>query len=116
VEFAFARRLLCAACMANEHRTHGHTGASFLAMIVPVMALGKVSSRRVLGWPSLGIIILVKRSWWAAERACLCTACQQASEYARVYRLLAAGYVAIRFRNHPCVVPGCEDERHAALS
>lgn len=64
-----------AACMLNArrcNRTHcRYTGPYFLAMIVPVMALGTgFVTVGVLGWISLGVLIVGGNGlvWWATER------------------------------------------------
>ena len=65
-----------AACMLNArrcNRTHCcYTRPHYLAMIVPVMALGAgLATTGTLGWVWLGRIILGGSSliWWATERA-----------------------------------------------
>ena len=65
-----------AACMLNArrcNRTHcRYTGPYYLAMIVPVMALGTgLVTVGVLGWISLGALIVggSRLIWWATERA-----------------------------------------------
>jgi hypothetical protein len=64
------------ACMLNArrcNRTHcRYTGPYYLAMIVPVMALGAgLVTVGILGWVCLGVIILGGSGlmWWATERA-----------------------------------------------
>jgi hypothetical protein len=65
-----------AACMLNARRcsrTHcRYTGPYYLAMIVPVVALGTgYVTVGILGWACLGVIILGGSGliWWATERA-----------------------------------------------
>src|SRR5216683_3140063 len=65
-----------AACLLNArrcNRTHcRYTGPYYLAMIVPVMALGAgLVPVGLLGWVCLGVIILGGSGliWWATERA-----------------------------------------------
>jgi hypothetical protein len=65
-----------AACILNARRcsrTHcRYTGPYYLAMIVPVMALGAgLVTVGPLGWVCLGAIILGGSGliWWATERA-----------------------------------------------
>ena len=64
-----------AACMLNArrcNRTHcRYTGPYYLAMIVPVFALGTgVVSAGIYGWISLGLFIVGGSGliWWATER------------------------------------------------
>src|ERR1700704_4313754 len=64
------------ACILNArrcNRTHcRHTGPYYLAMIVPVMALGAgLVNVGILGWVCLGVIILGGSGliWWATELA-----------------------------------------------
>jgi hypothetical protein len=64
------------ACILNAKqcgRTHcRYTGPYYLAMTVPVLALGTgIFDADLLGWSMLGAIILVgsKLIWWATERA-----------------------------------------------
>ena len=64
------------ACLINArrcNRTHcRYTGPYYLAMIVPVMALGAgLVPVGLLGWICLGVIILGGSGliWWATERA-----------------------------------------------
>src|SRR6266436_1595746 len=64
------------ACIVNArrcNRTHcRYTGPYYLAMIVPVMALGAgLVTVGTLGWVWLGLIILGGSGliWWATERA-----------------------------------------------
>jgi hypothetical protein len=64
------------ACMLNArrcNRTHcRYTGPYYLAMIVPVVALGAgLVTVGTLGWVWLGLIILGGSGliWWATERA-----------------------------------------------
>ena len=64
------------ACMLNArrcNRTHcRYTGPYFLALIVPVMALGTGPvTVGVLGWLSLAVLIVGGSGliWWATERA-----------------------------------------------
>ena len=64
------------ACILNArrcNRTHcRYTGPYYLAMIVPVMALGAgLVTVGILGWVCLGVIILGGSGliWWATERA-----------------------------------------------
>ena len=64
------------ACLINArrcNRTHcRYTGPYYLAMIVPVMALGTgLVIVGVLGWISLGVLIVGGSGliWWATERA-----------------------------------------------
>jgi hypothetical protein len=63
------------ACILNArrcNRTHcRYTGPYYLAMIVPVMALGAgVVTVGILAWVCLGVIILGGSGliWWATER------------------------------------------------
>jgi len=52
-------------------RTHcRYTGPYYLAMIVPVLALGLISSG-IYEWIALGVVIVggSKLIWWATERA-----------------------------------------------
>jgi len=63
------------ACMLNArrcNRTHcRYTGPYYLAMIVPVMALGAgLVTLGIVGWISLVVIILGGSGliWWATER------------------------------------------------
>ena len=62
------------ACILNGRRcgrTHCHyTGPYYLAMIVPVLGLGIISSG-IYEWIALGVAIVVgsKVIWWATERA-----------------------------------------------
>ena len=63
------------ACMLNArrcNRTHcRYTGPYYLAMIVPVMALGAgLVTIGIVGWVWLGVIILGGSGfiWWATER------------------------------------------------
>jgi hypothetical protein len=63
------------ACMLNArrcNRTHcRYTGPYYLAMIVPVMALGTgLVTVGVLGWICLGVLIVGGSGliWWATER------------------------------------------------
>jgi hypothetical protein len=52
-------------------RTHcRYTGPYYLAMIVPVLALGFISSG-IYEWIALGVVIVggSKLIWWATERA-----------------------------------------------
>jgi hypothetical protein len=65
-----------AACVLNARRcrrTHCRfTGPYYLAMIIPVLALGSgIVSFGKYGWLTLGILIIVgsKLIWWASERA-----------------------------------------------
>jgi hypothetical protein len=65
-----------AACILNARRcrrTHcRYTGPYYLAMIVPVMALGAgLVTVGTVGWICLGVIILGGSGliWWATERA-----------------------------------------------
>jgi hypothetical protein len=65
-----------AACMLNArrcNRTHcRYTGPYYLAMIVPVMALGTGPvTVGVVGWLSLAVLIVGGSGliWWATERA-----------------------------------------------
>src|SRR5213592_2668337 len=65
-----------AACMLNArrcNRTHcRYTGPYYLAMIVPVTALGAgLVTVGILGWVVFGLIILGGSGliWWATERA-----------------------------------------------
>ena len=55
------------------NRTHCRfTGPYYLAMIIPVLALGSgMISAGIYGWIVLGILILggSKLIWWATERA-----------------------------------------------
>jgi hypothetical protein len=64
------------ACIVNArrcHRTHCRfTGPFYLAMIIPVLALGSGAiSVSLYGWLALGVLILLgsKIIWWATERA-----------------------------------------------
>jgi hypothetical protein len=64
------------ACILNArrcNRTHcRYTGPYYLAMIVPVLALGSGTvSLGFYGWVALGCVILLgsKLIWWATERA-----------------------------------------------
>ncbi len=64
------------ACILNArrcNRTHcRYTGPYYLAMIVPVMALGAgLVAVGILGWVCLAVIILGGSGliWWATERA-----------------------------------------------
>jgi hypothetical protein len=64
------------ACLLNARRcgrTHCRfTGPFYLAMIIPVLALGTgVVSLGLPGWIALGVFIIVgsKIIWWATERA-----------------------------------------------
>ena len=64
------------ACILNArrcNRTHcRYTGPYYLAMIVPVMALGAgLVTVGILGWVCLGVIIFGGSGliWWATERA-----------------------------------------------
>jgi len=64
------------ACLINArrcNRTHcRYTGPYYLAMVVPVMALGAgLITVGILGWACLGVIILGGSGliWWATERA-----------------------------------------------
>jgi len=64
------------ACLINArrcNRTHcRYTGPYYLAMIVPVMALGAgLVAVGILGWVCLAVIILGGSGliWWATERA-----------------------------------------------
>jgi hypothetical protein len=64
-----------AACMLNArrcNRTHcRYTGPYYLAMIVPVMALGAgLVTVGISGWVAFGLIILGVSGliWWATER------------------------------------------------
>ena len=64
------------ACLLNARRcgrTHcRYTGPYYLAMIVPVLALGsEVVVVGLYGWLVLGVLILAgsKILWWATERA-----------------------------------------------
>ena len=64
------------ACLINArrcNRTHcRYTGPYYLAMVVPVMALGAgLITVGILGWVCLGVIILGGSGliWWATERA-----------------------------------------------
>src|SRR6516225_8754420 len=64
------------ACILNArrcNRTHCRfTGPYYLAMIIPVLALGSgMISAGIYGWIVLGILILggSKLIWWATERA-----------------------------------------------
>jgi hypothetical protein len=64
------------ACILNArrcNRTHcRYTGPYYLAMIVPVIALGTgLVTVGILGWVCLGVIILGGSGliWWATERA-----------------------------------------------
>ena len=62
------------ACILNGRRcgrTHcRYTGPYYLAMIVPVLGLGVISSS-IYGWIASGVAIVVgsKVIWWATERA-----------------------------------------------
>ncbi|WP_197688445.1 hypothetical protein [Bradyrhizobium lablabi] len=63
------------ACILNArrcNRTHcRYTGPYYLAMIVPVMALGVgLVTVGIFGWIGLGVIILGGSGliWWATER------------------------------------------------
>ena len=63
------------ACILNArrcNRTHcRYTGPYYLAMIVPVMALGAgLGTVGILGWVCLGVIIVGGSGliWWATER------------------------------------------------
>jgi hypothetical protein len=62
------------ACILNSRRcgrTHcRYTGPYYLAMIVPVFALGFISSG-IYAWLVLGVVIVggSKLIWWATERA-----------------------------------------------
>jgi hypothetical protein len=62
------------ACILNGRRcgrTHcRYTGPYYLAMIVPVLTLGFISSG-IYEWIALGIVIVggSKLIWWATERA-----------------------------------------------
>ena len=62
------------ACILNSRRcgrTHcRYTGPYYLAMIVPVFALGFISSS-IYEWIALGVVIVggSKLIWWATERA-----------------------------------------------
>ena len=62
------------ACILNSRRcgrTHcRYTGPYYLAMIVPVLALGFISSG-IYEWIALGVVIVggSKLIWWATERA-----------------------------------------------
>ena len=74
--WAIALGWMGAACMLNArrcNRTHcRYTGPYFLAMIVPVLALGAgLVTVDVLGWVCLGVIILGGSGlmWWATEWA-----------------------------------------------
>ena len=64
------------ACILNArrcHRTHCRfTGPYYLAMILPVLALGSgIVSSGFYGWLALGVVIVLgsKVIWWATERA-----------------------------------------------
>jgi len=64
-----------AACILNArrcNRTHcRYTGPYYLAMIVPVIALGTgIVTVGLLGWISLGVLIVGGSGliWWATER------------------------------------------------
>lgn len=64
------------ACLLNARRcgrTHcRYTGPFYLAMIVPVLALGAgLAPFGAAGWIAVGALILVggKLIWWASERA-----------------------------------------------
>jgi hypothetical protein len=64
------------ACMLNArrcNRTHcRYTGPYYLAMILPVMALGAgLVTVGILGWVCLGVVILGGSGliWWTTERA-----------------------------------------------
>jgi hypothetical protein len=64
-----------AACIMNArrcNRTHcRYTGPYYIAMIVPVMALGAgLVTVGIIGWICLGVIILGGAGliWWATER------------------------------------------------
>ena len=64
-----------AACMLNARRCNRtdcrYTGPYYLAMIVPVMALGAgLVTPGIVGWISLVVIILGGSGliWWATER------------------------------------------------
>lgn len=64
------------ACILNARRcgrTHCRfTGPYYLAMILPVLALGSGAvSVNLYGWLSLGVLIILggKVIWWATERA-----------------------------------------------
>ena len=62
------------ACILNSRRcrrTHcRYTGPYYLAMIVPVLAAGFISSD-IYQWIALGVVIVggSKLIWWATERA-----------------------------------------------
>jgi hypothetical protein len=62
------------ACILNSRRcgrTHcRYNGPYYLAMIVPVLALGLISSG-IYEWIALGVVIVggSKLIWWATERA-----------------------------------------------
>ena len=62
------------ACILNSRRcgrTHcRYTGPWYLVMIVPVLALGFISSG-IYEWIALGVVIVggSKLIWWATERA-----------------------------------------------
>ena len=62
------------ACILNARqcgRTHcRYTGPYYLTMIVPVIALGIISSGSYV-WIALGVVIIggSKLIWWATERA-----------------------------------------------
>jgi hypothetical protein len=62
------------ACILNAKqcgRTHcRYTGPYYLAMIVPVIALGIIASG-TYAWIALGVVIIggSKLIWWATERA-----------------------------------------------
>jgi hypothetical protein len=62
------------ACILNGRRcgrTHCHyTGPYYLAMILPVLTLGFLSSS-IYEWIALGVVIVSgsKFIWWATERA-----------------------------------------------
>lgn len=64
------------ACILNARRcgrTHCRfTGPYYLAMIIPVLALGSgVVSAGLYAWVALGVVIILgdKIVWWATERA-----------------------------------------------
>jgi hypothetical protein len=74
--WAIALGWMGVACMLNArrcNRTHcRYTGPYYLAMIVPVIALGAGPiTVGILGWVCLGVITLGGSGliWWATERA-----------------------------------------------
>jgi hypothetical protein len=72
--WALALLWMGTACILNSRRcrrTHcRYTGPYYLAMIVPVLALGLISSD-IYQWIALGVVIVggSKLIWWATERA-----------------------------------------------